>query len=395
MLAVAVFAVPLVPDVGTAQGGSESSLPVQPIAEGEPLFVKACAQCHPPNRKPAADASGPDLRRSEASHDQMALAGALWNHGPVTAAARDAGTAPATLSPDEMRRLVGYLFSVNFADDPGDAARGRELFERESCARCHQIGGRGGTVGPRLDEMAPHVSPAFMAQALWNHGPTMATKMAELGIARPRLVDADVADIVAFLAAGHTPEAEPVYTQGANIRAGEALFRSKGCAGCHQEGGAGVGPDLASRRSGEHVSNVVGALWNHGPAMWAKMNEHGVAFPSLNTREAADLLAYVSFLQFVGGRGDAANGERLLRDKSCTRCHQIGDAVAPSSTAPAAHDLVASAALQSPAYWLAAMWNHGPVTEREARGTHVQTPRFDDGEMRDVVEFLRSRRADR
>jgi len=36
------------------------------------------------------------------------------------------------------------------------------------------------------------------------------------------------------------------------------------------------------------------------------------------------------------------------------------------------------------------MWNHAPAMEKTLRDTQVTWPRFEDDEMRDLVEFLRS-----
>ncbi|HUI24787.1 MAG TPA: hypothetical protein VL403_01785, partial [Candidatus Kryptonia bacterium] len=56
-------------------------------------------------------------------------------------------------------------------------------------------------------------------------------------------------------------------------------------------------------------------------------------------------------------------------------------------------DLAESSALQSPADWTAAVWSHAPAMEAKARASQIPWPRFEGEEMRDLVAFLRSRRA--
>ena len=377
------------------------SPPSQPLVDGKSLFEsKGCAHCHRiwGEGEPGV---GPDLGRNASWHDVMQLAGTFWNHTPAMLEKMDARHIERpTFSPAEMGTLAAYLLYLNFIDEPGNAARGRTLFEQRSCARCHQLGGQGGTVGPRLDELKDFASPLFLAQALWNHGSQMAAKMTELKIDRPRLEDDDVADIVAYLRGdGHTDSLAAAAAQAGSPRAGEALFREKGCIKCHSIAGAGgtAGPDLATRRPTEHMADMAGALWNHGPAMWAKMKEMGIPFPRLSDREMADLLAYVYFVQYAGGNGDAAKGGEVFREKSCSSCHGAGGeglaATSPGSGPLHGPSLLTSEALGTPFNWTASTWNQAPAIAVQLRAAQLPWPRFANDEMRDLVAFLRSRAA--
>lgn len=381
--------------------------PSQPLVDGKSLFAsKGCAGCHRiwGEGEPGV---GPDLGRNASWHDVMQLAGTLWNHAPAMFDQMNARHIERpTFSPAEMGTLAAYLLYLNFIDEPGNASRGRTLFEQRSCARCHQLGGQGGTVGPRLDELKDFASSLFLAQALWNHGAGMAVKMAELKIDRPRLEDGDVADIVAYLRGdGHAASLAGAAAQAGSPRAGEALFREKGCVKCHAVAGSGghIGPDLGTRQPTQHMAEMAGALWNHGPAMWAKMKELGTPFPRLSDREMADLLAYIYFVQYVSSNGDSAKGAALFRDKSCARCHGAGgDGLladspprdgSPRDESPRGPSLVASEALRSPFSWAAAIWNQAPAIAGQVRAAQLPWPRFSDDEMRDLVAFLRSRTA--
>jgi len=366
-------------------------LPSQPFVEGQKVFnAKGCGHCHGILAAKGEQHMGPDLGREQSWQDFMQFAGSLWNHAPAMLdTMRAEGVASPTLSPDEAGGVAAYLFYLSFLDEAGDVERGRELFAARSCARCHQLAGRGGTAGPRLDELAPYASVPFMAQALWNHGPEMAEKMAELKIERPRLEGADVADLVAFIRGSGRAgvSLEEIASQVGSPRGGKAVFSSKGCVKCHAIAGRGgtSAPDLGARRPAWHVSEMAGALWNHGPKMWAKMKALKASFPKLSGPETSDLLAYLRLVQYMDARGDATRGAQIFREKSCAGCHVEADGkprIGP--------DLAASEAIRSPLQWASAMWNHAPAMAAKTREAGTPWPRFAGDEMRDLVAFLRS-----
>jgi mono/diheme cytochrome c family protein len=363
--------------------------PPQPFVEGRHVFeAKGCVRCHRVLDEAPPAAIGPDLARNGSWRDVMQLAASLWNHKPVMAdKMRQLGIEPPTVSPDEMGKLAGYLFAVRFFAEPGQAERGRTLFEQRSCSQCHQLNGHGGVVGPRLDELKPYASSPFLAQALWNHGPEMAAKMAEMKLARPHLDDGDVADIVAYIRgdASQTAERALAYAQAGSPKAGKAIFTAKGCSQCHAIVGSGgsVGPDLGAQRPRANVTAMAAVLWNIAPTMWETMKRRGVAIPQFTDAEMADLLAYLSFVQSMGHAGNAARGSELFRQKSCAQCHALNGAPPGGRK-----NLATSEAVRSPVHWAAAMWNHRADLADHAGSTVAA--RFDDDEMRDLVAYLQS-----
>jgi len=387
LLIMSVFA----PQAHAGESDPRDSPPSQPLAEGRPIFErKGCAGCHSVWGAAGDQHVGPDLGWSGSWRDIMQFAGSLWNHAPaMLSEMHKRQVAPAAISPDEMTKLAAYLFYAKFLDEPGNVDRGRELFQQRSCAECHQLAGRGGTVGPRLDELKPYASSFFMAQALWNHGPEMAAKMAELKIDRPLFQGNDVAHIVALIR-GESQAAAPrelAYAQAGSPRTGKALFQQKGCVKCHSIAGTGgtAAPDLGKQRLRPRVAEMAGAFWNHGPTMWAKMKELGVPYPRFSDREMADLLSYLYFVQYMGESGNATTGSGLFQAKSCSQCHAVG-----GEGPKVGRDLGASDAPRSPFHWASAMWNHAAAVEK-ARAPQPTAARFEDDEMRDLVEYLRSR----
>ncbi len=367
------------------------SVPAEPIAEGRRVFEeKSCASCHPVWGNGGSPAAGPDLGKvTESWTDVMRLAGTLWNHLPaMTAAMRVRGVERANFSPEEMAKLMTYLFYVKFVGLPGSVERGRQVFKDGHCSDCHQFAGRGGRVAPRLDELKQFASPFFFARALWNHGPEMAEKMKELHVKRTRFKGEDIADLVAYIRGDATRpvELEMVYMQSATPRAGAVLFARRGCVTCHgDDASGGTAPGLNQPGLAMTASDVAAAFWNHGAPMWGKMKEMGLPFPTFGDGEMSDLLAYLAFLQYAGREGDAANGARLFKEKSCAECHAVA-----GTGAKAATDLVKPHVTASVVQWTTEMWNHEVAMEEKFKEMERPWPRFEGDEMRDLVAFLRA-----
>lgn len=145
-------------------------------ATGEELFkVKGCAGCHAGAKQ--LGKSGP---KSNAE-----LAAALWNHP---------GKAPkgSELRPEEMTRLVGYVWTLQFANEGGNAAAGEKAFASKGCQGCHAGG------APKLAHGEGDNSFGMVA-VLWSHGPEMLRQMRGKGMKWPAFGGSDIADLVAYL----------------------------------------------------------------------------------------------------------------------------------------------------------------------------------------------------
>jgi mono/diheme cytochrome c family protein len=174
----------------------------------------------------------------------------------------------------------------------------------------------------------------------------------------------------------------------ANPAQGEAVFQSKGCARCHAINGRGgkVGPDLGRTWAAQRgLPQLVTAMWNHAPEMWARMHADGMKYPSLKYDEAAALLAYLYLTRFVDGPGDPAHGRKLFEEKSCARCHTIG---AGARVGP---DLAKGAAISSIA-WTQSMWNHAWAMQDKMQRAEIAWPNFQDNELRDLLAYVRAAR---
>jgi cytochrome c2 len=156
----------------------------------------------------------------------------------------------------------------------------------KGCVKCHSPVHEGGVaVGPFLPERIGLLPPIGIAQAMWNHGPQMAVKMAALGMERPLFEPGEMADVIAYLRGGAASNVPWTEFPG-NPATGRALYESRGCAHCHspQPEGKSLGPDLSRATWYRTSTEMAAVMWNHEPAMRKTMQATGVAVPHFEER---------------------------------------------------------------------------------------------------------------
>ena len=84
---------------------------------------------------------------------------------PVDTAVAEAAP-PRRIEPEPARRPARPAPARASPDSGAIVARGRGLVEARGCAGCHQIGGRGGAVGPKLDGVLALRGAAYMRRKL-------------------------------------------------------------------------------------------------------------------------------------------------------------------------------------------------------------------------------------
>ena len=387
--AIAIGCLLILLSVGLVESGTSAvrpdAIPEEPLKGRELFLSKGCVKCHAVRGE--GGRIGPDLGKGFFARSLTQMAALMWNHAPVMRVkTRELKLSWPNFKEKEMGELVAYLYYLNYFDEPGNPEEGRRLVREKECLTCHTIGGRGGKIGPNLDKMKVYASPIFMAQAMWNHGPLMVKKMAELGISSPSFQGHEMVDLLAYIrAASETRVKEQIYMAPGNPRRGEELFRSKGCVTCHGVAGkGGIGPALGARRLRGTVSQIAAVMWQHGPGMWKKMQEMKVLYPRLEGSEMADLIAYLYFVGFFDEPGDAGRGKALFTSKNCVQCHSIqgqGGKVGP--------DLGQSKAFGSSIDALQAFWNHVPMMEEATRKEKIAWPQLQGQEMADLIEHIR------
>jgi nitric oxide reductase subunit C len=361
-----------------------SLLPGNPL-EGSRLFTgKGCLRCHAVYG--VGGVAGPDFGQGILKRSLFDIAGVMWNHSPGMAHLfQEQQTVRPQFKPAEMASLLSFLYYLGSLDPPGDAAIGARIFREKQCQTCHSLGGKGGTHGPRLDSYSRYTSPIYLTVGLWNHGKAMAGLMETLRVARPIFEKNDIPDLLAYIrsAGGGV---ERIYVRPGNPQHGQKLFAEKRCAQCHSVNNHGtrVGPNLRAVLKGS-LMTIAGAMWNHGPKMWAKMAERGIQIPALNSEEISDLISYLYFLQFIDAPGNAARGRVVYQEKRCGTCHTlpgIGGTVGP--------DLTKAEKLKTPLEVVTEMWNHASTMEQKMLEESVEWPVFKGGEMADMIAYLLS-----
>ena len=192
--------------------------------------------------------------------------------------------------------LVGAAAAVagpTAAELRGEAERGRALFTRKECARCHKPRGERG-LGPPLEELRRRQGILELAGRLWNHAPAMLGVFEYEKLEWPRLSTPEMADLVAYL------QADPARDPTPDLSAGQVTLVRKGCLKCHRlrgEGGA-VGIEFTEYHGG-YESPVAWAttIWNHSPRMAGHTARLGVLYPRFTGEEMANLFG---FLRSVG-----------------------------------------------------------------------------------------------
>lgn len=133
------------------------------LARGQRLFEAQCARCHGVK---GTGGTGPGLNRARLRRaaDDQALVVLIKEGAPGT-------EMPATWQMDdrELRQVAGYVRSLGRAEVtpiPGDPAKGKALYAKADCLRCHAVRGQGGVLGPDLTDVGARRGAAHLRRAL-------------------------------------------------------------------------------------------------------------------------------------------------------------------------------------------------------------------------------------
>ncbi|NIR44763.1 MAG: cytochrome c [Gemmatimonadetes bacterium] len=368
--------------------GQESVTTTQNPLRGAQIFgSRGCVNCH------AVDGLGgdvgPDLARSSRHRTIQEFAATMWNHLPIMSQRmQELGIELEELNASEAADLVAFLFTIGYFDPPGDVARGKELFREKKCIVCHQIGSRGGVIGPNLDFVGQYGSPILVAAAMWNHGPAMAEAMEARGLERPTFSSSELAALISYLESVSSESLDgDVYVLPGRPSDGRVIFVEKRCIECHGVAGrgGGIGGDLAQRELHRGLMEFAVAMWNKAPAMMGAMERRGVSVPQVGAVEMADIVAYLYSVRYFAESGNSARGRRHLEEKRCLGCHSL-----EGRGGDIAVDFSQLTHIESSAALIAAVWNHSMVMEAAMEERELPWPTFSADEMADLAAFFQT-----
>lgn len=376
--------------VTIAFSASAQVLPEDPT-RGARLFVsKGCVKCHA--LKGEGGKTGPDLGKIDLGDTQLDLAAKLWNHIPsMVAGIEKARILKPTLTGEELESIAAYLYFLKYFDEPGDAARGKFLYNEKGCIACHPLSDKGKKGESGLNEFPQNISPVFLSMEIWNHGPEMIAHMVLLGMKWPEFKEAEMMDLLEYIKTNARGPKEVAYITPGSPREGKRVFLAKGCGECHPvrgEKAASGGVDLSrsSKAYYRSLTRVASAMWNKGPTVLAKMSQTKTGLPKFTPREMADLISYLYFLHFIDEPGNVPNGKKKFSDLACVRCHGADGKPGDLMTI----DLSKYRGMDNPMEIAAGIWNHSVEIRRATREKGVPWPRFKKGEMADLLEYLRT-----
>lgn len=251
----------------------------------------------------------------------------------------------------------------------GDARRGEEVFRAQGCVECHRVRGTGAVVSRAPDlglRQGRDMSPAAFAALMWNHAPTMWKAMDSQRVERRPLSSQDAADLfVYFYAVGFF---EPPGDAGR----GKALFRDKGCEGCHA---AGKARPVSEWSAVDDPIRLAGQMWNHATRMQEAMGKQNIPSPVLTAQDLRDLCVYAQTLPQARGRTPdfklerPETGEGVFRTKGCAECHTGRQALEGKLGQKSLTEIAA------------ALWNHSPRMIQ-------MPPPLSEEEMRQLLSYV-------
>ena len=151
--------------VAAAQDHSGQYSPAD-VAAGARVYNAMCAPCHGPT---GDGVGGIDLRRgpSPRATTDSALSAIITNGIPGS------GMPSFRMAPSDLQSIIAFVrsgFDANasaLAGPPGDAVRGRALFEgKANCLSCHRVNEKGQHSGPDLTEVGRARTPVSLQRTL-------------------------------------------------------------------------------------------------------------------------------------------------------------------------------------------------------------------------------------
>ena len=269
---------------------------------------------------------------------------------------------------------------------PEDPLKGRIVFEKKGCVKCHAVFGYGGKSGPDLGHYKFFGSLLDLAGVMWNHSPQMNQKMVQSELMWPQFTEEEMLELLSYI------YFLPYLGDVGDAKNGEKLLKNKGCLNCHSLGGKGGKEAIDLSALGRYASPLYMAqtMWNHLPSMEEQMQTTASRPPHLTGKEMVDISTFIRQVNPKAARekiymspGNPKKGKQLFAQKGCASCH-----VTSGSKEGAAPDLTHSNLRKSVLEIAAVLWNHGSEMLKVMHDKKMEFPRFEGSEMADLMAYL-------
>lgn len=256
---------------------------------------KGCNLCHPISGKGKKGEKG--LNEFPRNLSPIFLSQVIWNHGAdMIAEMVKIGLKWPEFKGSEMMDLLEYI-KLNAKGKkelsyitPGNPRKGRNIFIKKGCIKCHSIkGGKGEEdFGKKAKQF--YRSLTEIASIMWNKGPEVLSKMSQTEIGIPKFTAKEMADLISYLYflqfiddPGNPVNGEKIYTQ----------FGCSKCHGINGKKGDFMHIDLSKYENTMNPMEIVAGIWNHGEDIERAIREKGLLWPRLKKGEMADILEYI------------------------------------------------------------------------------------------------------
>ncbi len=149
------------------------------IESGRKTYVGSCAGCHGATGE---GGRGPNLRdgrlirrSSDAQMFRTIQKGISGTEMPGT-----------NIPEPRIWELVAFVRGLGspaaFVPQPGDAAKGEQVYAKYNCSSCHTISGRGGSLGPDLSTIGAARSYEYLREAILKPGERVAAGFQKIAV---------------------------------------------------------------------------------------------------------------------------------------------------------------------------------------------------------------------
>jgi mono/diheme cytochrome c family protein len=290
------------------------------LAHGQRVFEESgCRGCH--KLAGVGGVLGPELEKVGARRSPEWLKKHFVAPATVTPGS---AMPPQKFAEADLEAIILFMLSQTGETAPGyyasmkvipSAGEGQRLFQQKGCIGCHSIAGKGGAIGPALDDVGLRRAPEWMIQHF--RDPQTVTP----GTVMPRFgfTETEARALTDFLL--HLRDQKVAFSLPSlmsPVERGHEVYRKYGCAGCHGLDGKGGVPNPNAKTA----QQVPGLLYvaegytkdelkarivkgqHEIPALDAKLPPPPLYMPgwggTIKDAEADDLVAYLISLKPKG-----------------------------------------------------------------------------------------------